>query len=75
MEAIKKERRTELALEGFRLYDLIRWNEYAPTMKAFHSKYGFADKGINAGENSWPFPIPQSEIDRSNGVLVQNANY
>jgi len=75
MEAIKKERRAELALEGFRLYDLIRWNEYAPTMKAFHSKYGFADKGINAGENSWPFPIPQSEIDRSNGVLVQNENY
>lgn len=75
MEAIKHERRVELALEGFRLYDLIRWNEYAPTMKAFYSTYGFADKGINAGENSWPFPIPQAEIDRSNGVLVQNANY
>ncbi|WP_118194246.1 RagB/SusD family nutrient uptake outer membrane protein [Albibacterium indicum] len=75
MEAIKHERRVELALEGFRLYDLVRWNEYAPVMKAFYTKYGFADKGINAGENSWPFPIPQTEIDRSNGILEQNSNY
>jgi len=75
LKAIKHERRVELALEGFRLYDLVRWNEYAPTMRAFYTKYGFADKGVNAGENSWPFPIPQTEIDRSNGVLVQNSNY
>ena len=75
MEAIKHERRVELALEGFRLYDLVRWNEYASVMKAFYTKYGFADKGINAGENSWPFPIPQTEIDRSNGILEQNSNY
>lgn len=75
LKAIKHERRVELALEGFRLYDLVRWNEYSSTMKAFYTKYGFADKGINAGDNSWPFPIPQSEIDRSNGVLVQNSNY
>ena len=75
LEAIKHERRVELALEGLRLYDLIRWGDYATTMKAFYQKYGFADKGINAGDNSWPFPIPQSEIDRSNGALVQNSNY
>ncbi|MET3113211.1 hypothetical protein AAKU52_000933 [Pedobacter sp. CG_S7] len=75
LKAIKQERRVELALEGFRLYDLVRWNEYASTMSTFYTKYGFADKGVNAGENSWPFPIPQTEIDRSNGVLVQNSNY
>lgn len=75
LEAIKNERRHELALEGFRLYDLIRWGTYAPTMKAFYQKYGFADKGRDASERSWPFPIPQIEIDRSNGVLVQHENY
>lgn len=75
MQAIKHERRVELALEGFRLYDLIRWNDYTTVMKAFYTKYGFADKGVNAGDNSWPFPIPQTEIDRSNGMLVQNSNY
>ncbi|MGH2622109.1 MAG: RagB/SusD family nutrient uptake outer membrane protein, partial [Sphingobacterium sp.] len=75
LEAIKKERRSELALEGFRLYDLIRWGAYAPTMKNFYQKYGFADKGRDASEKSWPFPIPQIEIDRSNGILLQNDNY
>ena len=75
LEAIKKERRSELALEGFRLYDLVRWGAYASTMKAFYQKYGFADKGRDASEKSWPFPIPQIEIDRSNGILQQNENY
>lgn len=75
LAAIKRERRAELALEGLRLYDLIRWGEYASTMKAFYQKYGFADKGRDASDNSWPFPIPQIEIDRSNGTLVQHNNY
>jgi len=75
LQALKRERRNELALEGIRLYDLVRWGEYATTMKAFYQKYGFADKGRDAGDNSWPFPIPQIEIDRSNGVLIQNDNY
>lgn len=74
-KAIKRERRLELALEGLRLYDLVRWGEYATTMKAFYQKYDFADKGRDAGENSWPFPIPQIEIDRSKGALLQNSNY
>jgi len=75
IEAIKLERRNELALEGFRLYDLVRWGSYATTMKAFFTKYGFANKGRDASDKSWPFPIPQIEIDRSNGVLQQNDNY
>lgn len=75
LNEIRKERRNELALEGIRLSDLIRTGTYASTMKAFYTKYGFADKGRDASDKSWPFPIPQIEIDRSNGVLVQNSNY
>lgn len=75
LEAIKRERRAELALEGLRLYDLIRWGQYASTMRSFYQTYGFADKGRDASESSWPFPIPQIEIDRSNGQLVQHSNY
>ncbi len=75
LAAIKRERRAELALEGLRLYDLIRWGEYASTMQAFYQTYGFADKGRDANANSWPFPIPQVEIDRSNGILTQHPNY
>ncbi len=75
LEAIKYERRAEFAMEGLRLYDLIRWGDYVKNMKAFSSTYGYAGKGSRASENSWPFPIPQAEIDRSNGVLTQNSNY
>lgn len=74
-QVIKDERRAEFALEGLRLYDLIRWGDYVTTMKAFSSKYQYAGKGSEASERSWPFPIPQAEIDRSNGVLTQNENY
>lgn len=75
LAAVKKERRNELALEGFRLYDLIRWGTYVSTMKTFYTTYGFADKGRDVTDKSWPFPIPQVEIDRSNNVLVQHDNY
>lgn len=75
LEEVRKERRNELALEGLRLYDLVRWGSYVTTMKNFYTKYGFADKGRDASEKSWPFPIPQIEIDRFNGVLIQNSNY
>jgi hypothetical protein len=74
-QAIKNERRAEFALEGLRLYDLIRWGDYVSTMRAFSSKYQYAGKGSEASDKSWPFPIPQTEIDRSNGVLTQNENY
>jgi hypothetical protein len=73
--AIKKERRLELALEGLRLYDLIRWGDYTTKMRGYYEEYGVANQGANASESSWPFPIPQIEIDRSNGALIQNSNY
>jgi hypothetical protein len=75
IEAIKYERRAEFAMEGLRLYDLIRWGDYVTKMRAFSSTYGYAGKGSRASEKSWPFPIPQAEIDRSNGVLTQHSNY
>ncbi len=75
LEVIKYERRAEFAMEGLRLYDLVRWDDYVKNMKAFSSTYGYAGKGSRASENSWPFPIPQAEIDRSNGVLTQHSNY
>ena len=74
-KAIKDERRAEFAIEGLRLYDLIRWGDYVKVMQKFHQDYKYAAKGSEASVKSWPFPIPQAEIDRSNGVLKQNANY
>jgi hypothetical protein len=51
-------------MEGERFYDLVRWGD-APAM--------LGGLGFEA-RNEW-YPIPQTAIDQSNGVLVQNPNY
>jgi hypothetical protein len=72
---IKYERRVELACEGLRFNDLVRWGDYVKTMTNYNSNYPEMNKGGSVAANSWPFPIPKSEIDRSNNTLVQNDNY
>ena len=75
-KAVRHERRVELAMEYHRLFDLIRWNSLVETMKAYSLKPLSNGKGGNftAGKNE-VFPIPQTEIDRSGGSIVQNPNY
>ena len=65
--AIRHERRVELALEFDRFYDLVRWGIAKEVLHAA-GKTKYQDKHAL-------LPIPQIEIDRSNGVLVQNPNY
>ena len=60
---IHHERRVELALEWERFFDLVRWDE-AKT----------AISGFVVGKHEL-FPIPQTEIDKSEGVLTQNPGY
>ena len=75
LKAIKNERRWELGMEGFRFFDLLRWGDYVSVMNAYYAKQPYANKGKLVTSESWPFPIPQTEIDLANGVLVQNDNY
>ena len=63
LENIYNERRLELATEGHRWFDLVRWGQ-APTVLAF--------KGFKAGKNEI-FPIPLNEMN--NTKLVQNEGY
>lgn len=63
MQAIKDERRRELAGEGHRFFDLVRWGD-APTKLAF--------KGFVSGKNEI-MPIPYTEI--SGTILKQNPGY
>ncbi|MBD3616816.1 MAG: RagB/SusD family nutrient uptake outer membrane protein [Gracilimonas sp.] len=83
MENIRKERRIELALEGHRYWDLQRYGQneaeqhititgsvkqgYQGDASDFGVTYNTARLGL--------FPIPQSEIDISNGELQPNPGY
>lgn len=62
--AIKHERRIEFAMEFERFYDLVRWGDAITAL----AHKGYQDR------NKY-FPIPQSAIDKSQGVLKQNPDY
>ena len=64
-DAIIHERRVELAMEGHRFWDLVRTGKAAEVLGA----YGFV-----TGKHE-VLPIPQSEIDLSQGSLTQNENW
>ena len=99
IDAVRKERRLELAFEGDRLYDLRRWKDQAgkhvienvlgpngsfvkyntQTSTDYYetnNKLEAQDKGIHfnpAIHLLWP--IPNSEIVASGGVVTQNPGY
>ncbi|UCH13687.1 MAG: RagB/SusD family nutrient uptake outer membrane protein [Bacteroidales bacterium] len=69
-DALIHERRVELGLEIHRTRDLIRWS--SPTINWVRvSDY---NQFFVAGKHEY-FPIPQYEIDISEGNLVQNPNW
>ena len=61
--AMRQEKRIELALEPHRWFDITRWGIGA---QIFPDRW---DDRLNL------FPFPQSEIDRSRGLLEQNPGY
>lgn len=65
--AIRHERRVELAMEFDRFYDLVRWGTAKEVLHAA-GKVNYQDKHAL-------LPLPQAEVDKSNGVLIQNPNY
>ena len=69
LNAIKTERKLELAFEGFRFLDLIRWGDAAAVLK----NQGFAKNG-NFLEKHNLFPIPTTEVN-NNKLMVQNPGW
>jgi len=63
--AILEERRHELALEGHRFWDLVRTGRAATVL---------GPMGFETGKHEL-FPIPQNEIDISQGSLQQNPEW
>lgn len=67
LDAIWHERRVELAMEQKRWFDLIRQGRAAQVMQDL-------GKNFVTGKHE-VFPIPQNEIDLSNGVLTQHPEW
>ncbi|MBK8622591.1 MAG: RagB/SusD family nutrient uptake outer membrane protein [Saprospiraceae bacterium] len=65
VDAIYRERRMELATEGHRFFDLVRSGRAVEFLGPL---------GFTANKNE-VLPLPQVEIDISNGVIKQNNNY
>ncbi|WP_420401845.1 RagB/SusD family nutrient uptake outer membrane protein [Flagellimonas sp.] len=63
LAAMMQEKRVELAMEPHRWFDIVRW-DLGPTIFG-----GDWDPRLEV------FPFPLAEVDRSDGLLVQNAGY
>lgn len=63
--AIRQERRSELAMEDERFWDLVRWGTAKDVFNAL---------SINYQDKNRYLPIPQGEIDKSKN-LIQNPDY
>ena len=76
MNDIKRERRLELAFEGHRWQDLVRWGDADAVLNQFITDDG-VDQVISPfikGRHEH-YPIPQIEIQSSEGALEQNPGY
>ena len=63
---LMSERRVELGFESQRFNDLKRWG----TAKAV-----LTGLGKNFQDHNYLYPIPQGEIDKSGGTIIQNPGY
>lgn len=73
--AIRNERRVELAFEGERWFDLIRWGSYISVMQNYKATYtppSGAFANIVATLNLYPIPIREITL---NPKLTQNPGY
>jgi hypothetical protein len=79
-KAIQFERLLELGMENHRFFDLVRWGtanteitRYLLHEKTLGISY-IQNAAFTPGKTEY-FPIPQTEIDKSNGTLKQNPGY
>ncbi len=87
MKAVQWENRLEFAMEGFRFFDLRRWDKLPEgmrvDMKATLESFAANDlrvrpnvmKGATFDEKDKYQPVPQRQLDLEPGVLVQNPGY
>ena len=69
--AVRMERRLELAMEGQRWFDLVRWGTAVETINKYmqeESKLRPYYAGASITEDEIYLPIPMSQIENSNGL-------
>ena len=67
-KAVRMERRLELAMEGHRWFDLIRWGEATQTVNAYYAKEVSLFKylqGAHLSEEDIFCPIPLDQVDNA----------
>ena len=70
-KAVRMERRLELAMEGNRWFDLLRWNTAVSTVNAYmqsEQRYHTYYAGNSISEDELYFPVPYEEVNNSNGL-------
>lgn len=82
LDNIKQERRWEFACEGLRYWDLMRWKEVETIIGRNMKNIPITRQGVKTTltvkfrpETKGFLPIPQSEIQLSDGVLKQNPGW
>ncbi|MBF9255728.1 RagB/SusD family nutrient uptake outer membrane protein [Pontibacter sp. 172403-2] len=78
-EALVWENRLEMAMEGRRFYDLVRWGIAAEVMNTYFEKESKRHSWIEIayftkGRDEY-LPIPQAQMNWSQGVYKQNVGY
>jgi starch-binding outer membrane protein, SusD/RagB family len=78
-KALRWERRLELAMEGERLSDLVRWGIADEVMNKYFDKereyrIHLKEAKFTKGRDEY-MPISQTQIDLSKGLYIQNAGY
>jgi fibrillarin-like rRNA methylase len=87
--AVKHERRIELAFENYRYWDLLRWKDAETVLnqimngvlitKNASSQFVYTPLGVENrvfdASRMYYYPFPQTEIIKSKGILQQNPNW
>ena len=86
-KAVRHERQIELAFEGHRYWDLVRWKEgdvlsediLGVRVSDDVSPVGYekivVEKRVFTVPKMYRYPFPYYEVQRSNGILEQNPGW
>jgi hypothetical protein len=79
LQALQFERRMEFGMEGTRFFDLVRWGIAAQVLNDYISvektRYNFLANAVFTKGRDEYLPIPQTEINLTHGLYVQNAGW